>query len=90
MASALLFGASFFMVPTSTTTFGRKNLPEALWGPSLALFTTIFSLGQIIGPVAGGAISDWSGGTTEGIAAGGAILFLGTVLGAMQRALVTR
>ena len=90
MASTLLFGASFFMVPTSTTTFGRKNLPEALWGPSLALFTTIFSLGQIIGPVAGGAISDWSGGTTEGIAAGGAILFLGAGLGAMQRALGRR
>ncbi|MEM7426100.1 MAG: YbfB/YjiJ family MFS transporter [Pseudomonadota bacterium] len=87
LASAVLFGASFFMVPTSTTTFGRKNLPEPLWGPSLALFTTIFSIGQIVGPVGAGAIADYTGGPALGMAVAGGTLILGAVIALAQRAL---
>ncbi len=87
LASAVLFGASFFMVPTSTTTFGRKNLPDELWGPSLALFTTVFSIGQIIGPVGAGFIADRTGGTGAGLAAAGAVLFAGALIGTLQRPL---
>lgn len=90
VASAALFGASFFMVPTSTTTFGRKNLPEAQWGASLSLFTVLFSLGQIIGPVGAGALADMLGGVDEGLIASAAILVLGGVIGAMQRPLSRR
>lgn len=87
LASAALFGASFFMVPTSTTTFGRKNLTGAQWGPSLALFTAIFSFGQIIGPVGAGIIADQTGGPTTGLAAAGLVLLTGAVVGALQRPL---
>ena len=87
LASAFLFGASFFMVPTSTTTFGRKNLVEPLWGPSLALFTTIFSIGQIVGPVGAGAIADYAGGPAPGMAIAGGILVLGAVIALLQKPL---
>ncbi len=87
IASAILFGASFFMVPTSTTTFGRKNLPEQQWGPSLALFTTVFSIGQIIGPVGAGMIADSTGGTGTGLAVAGGVLFGGALIGILQRPL---
>lgn len=87
IGSAIVFGGSFFMVPTSTTTFGRKNLTGDQWGPSLALFTTVFSIGQIIGPVGAGAIADHTGGTSAGLAAAGAILFAGALIGVLQRPL---
>ncbi len=87
LASATLFGASFFMVPTSTTTFGRKNLSGAQWGPSLALFTTIFSVGQIVGPVGSGYIADKTGGTGTGLAIAGAVLLTGAIIGVLQRPL---
>lgn len=87
LASAVLFGASFFMVPTSTTTFGRKNLPEPLWGPSLALFTTIFSIGQIVGPVGAGVVADYAGGPALGMAIGGCTLLLGAAIALLQRPL---
>lgn len=87
LASAALFGASFFMVPTATTTFGRRNLAESRWGASLALFTVFFSLGQIIGPIAAGALADRLGGVEEGMIASAAILLLGAASGAAQRRL---
>lgn len=87
LASAFIFGASFFMVPTAVTAFGRRNLPEAQWGASLSLMTVVFSVGQIIGPVAAGAVSDATGGTSAGLAAGAVILFIGALVGAFQRPL---
>ena len=86
--SAAVFGASFFMTPTSTTTFGRKNLPERQWGASLALFTVLFSLGQIFGPVGAGVLADMAGGVEEGLIASAVILAMGGLTGAMQRRLV--
>ena len=87
LASAFIFGASFFMVPTAVTAFGRRNLPEAQWGASLSLMTVVFSVGQIIGPVAAGAVSDATGGATAGLAVGAGVLFAAAVIGAVQRPL---
>ena len=44
LASAALFGASFFMVPSSVTAFGRKNLAEA----HSKYFSTFFFVGYRI------------------------------------------
>jgi predicted MFS family arabinose efflux permease len=87
IASAALFGLSFFMVPTSVTTFGRKNLPSASWGASIALFTVIFSIGQIVGPVGAGAITDYTDSIQPGLIAAGAALLLGAVIALLQRPL---
>ena len=85
--SALLFGASFFMVPTAVTAFSRKNLDQAQWGPAMAVFTMIFALGQIIGPVAGGAIADAAGETDPGLLAAACVLLLGALIATLQRPL---
>ncbi len=85
--SAFLFGACFFIVPTAATAFGRRNLDETQWGASLALFTTVFSLGQIIGPVGAGAIADQAGGIREGLLVSAAILVMAAAVGAAQRRL---
>jgi predicted MFS family arabinose efflux permease len=87
IASAALFGASFFMVPAAVTDFSRVNLPERQLGAAIALFTVVFSVGQIVGPVAAGALSDSTGGTGAGLAAGAAILLGGALLALMQRPL---
>jgi hypothetical protein len=87
VASAALFGLSFFMVPTSVTAFGRRNLPAPLWGASIALFTVVFAVGQIIGPVAAGALNDWAGGAGPSLVAAGLILLAGGLVATLQRPL---
>ena len=88
LASAVLFGGSFFMVPTAATTFARKNLPEESWGAAVSLLTVAFSIGQIIGPTAAGAIADISGGVTAGLTAGAVVLGVGCLTGMAQRTLI--
>ena len=90
LASAALFGASFFMVPASVTAFSRTNLAERHWGPAIALFTVVFAIGQIIGPVAAGWLSDRTGGTGAGLAFGAGILLLGALVALAQRPLARK
>ncbi len=87
LIAALLFGASFFMVPTAGTVFCRKNLPPELWGRSVSLFTVVFASGQIIGPVGAGIIADRAGGPEPGLLIAAGILFLGALFGLFQRPL---
>ena len=87
LASAALFGASFFMVPSSVTAFGRKNLAEAHWGASLALMTVLYSVGQILSPTIGGLIADATGDAAISLALGAATLFLGAGVAAAQKPL---
>lgn len=85
--SVTIFGLSFFMAPTAVTSFARKNLHEALWGRAVAMFTTVFALGQIIGPTLAGMISDVSGALSQGFAVAGVILLAGAATGLLQRPL---
>ena len=90
LASAFVFGSCFFMGPASVTAFGRNNLPEAQWGASIALFTTIFAVGQLIGPVAAGYISDLTDDLTLGLIIAGATLVLAGAMAAFQKPLTAR
>src|SRR6056297_356796 len=85
--SALLFGLAVFIGPGAVTSFGRKNLPEALWGKSVSLFTLIFAIGQTIGPVAAGAIADVTGTVDTGVIVAGGILLCAAALASFQRPL---
>lgn len=85
--SALMVGGSFFMVPTSSTAFVRKNLPQIQWGKALSLFTVIFSIGQIIGPTAAGYLADVTGDNTVGLGVAALVLGVGGILGALQKPL---
>lgn len=87
LASAAVFGLSFFIAPTSVTSFGRKNLAEAQWGASFALFTTVFAIGQMIGPVAAGAVGDHTDSISLGLFGAGVTLLLAAVVATAQKPL---
>lgn len=87
--SAILFGLSFFIAPTAITNFSRKNLAETQWGTSVALFTTLFATGQMIGPVAAGAIADQANDISLGLIGAGLILLLAALFAACQKPLTS-
>src|SRR5882672_10272919 len=57
-ASALVFGVSFFAIVGSTTAFVRFNYPPSLWPKGIAAMTIVFGIGQTLGPIAVGAVTD--------------------------------
>lgn len=84
-ASGLLFGAVFFSVVASTTALVRHNLPASAWSAGIAAFTTVFALGQIVGPTVVGWIADNAGGLAHGLVFSAGALFVGAVLALRQR-----
>lgn len=85
--SGLLFGAIFLSVVASTTALVRHNLPHHAWSSGISAFTTVFALGQIIGPSAIGWIADGAGGLQRGLIFSALALFVGAILASRQRAL---
>ncbi len=85
--SGIVFGAVFLSVVASTTVLVRHNLPPEAWSAGIAAFTTVFALGQIIGPSVVGWIADGAGGLERGLVFSAAALFLGAILALRQRAL---
>lgn len=84
-ASALIFGVAFFAVVGSTTAFVRANYPAAAWPKGIAAMTIAFGIGQTVGPIAVGAITDALGSLTYALNVSAALLALGAVLAAFQR-----
>jgi predicted MFS family arabinose efflux permease len=84
--SGILFGATFLSVVASTTAFVRHNLPPALWSAGISVFTIVFALGQIVGPMVMGRISDGAG-LSRGFVYSAIVLLLGAGLAAMQKPL---
>ena len=78
-ASAVLFGGSFLIVPTSVTAFVRKAVPPRAWTAAIAMLTVGFAIGQCIGPWLSGVVSDSSYGVAGGLLLSGAVL-LGAAL----------
>ena len=87
LVSGAAFGLSIFMSPAAVTAFGRANLAQAQWGRSVALFTSAFALGQILGPIAAGALADVAHDLAIGLLAGGGVLVLGALVAAVQKPL---
>jgi predicted MFS family arabinose efflux permease len=73
-ASAVLFGGSFLIVPTSVTAFARKATPPRAWTASIAVLTVGFAIGQCVGPWLSGVVSDTRFGLAGGLLLSGAIL----------------
>jgi len=86
--SALVFGVAFFAVVGSTTAFVRLNYPPAAWPTAIAAMTIAFGIGQTLGPIAVGAITDAMGNLSIALNVSAAMLALGAVLAAFQRKLV--
>jgi predicted MFS family arabinose efflux permease len=84
-ASGLLFGAIFLSVVASTTALVRHNLPQHAWSSGISAFTTVFALGQIVGPSVIGWIADGPGGLQRGLIFSALALFVGAILASRQR-----
>ena len=82
--SALVFGVAFFAVVASTTAFVRFNYPAGAWPASIAAMTIAFGVGQTVGPLAIGAVTDALGSLSYALNVSAALLALGAVLAAFQ------
>lgn len=83
--SSALVGASVLMVPAAATSFVKANLPRPAWGSALAVVTSLFAIGQTIGPVAAGWLSDQLGSLSAGLGASAALLIAGALIALLQR-----
>jgi MFS family permease len=82
--SALVFGVAFFAVVGSTTAFVRLNYPPSEWPAGIAAMTIAFGIGQTVGPIAVGAVTDWLGNLSYALNVSAALLALGAILAAFQ------
>ncbi|MBX9711385.1 MAG: YbfB/YjiJ family MFS transporter [Xanthobacteraceae bacterium] len=85
--SAFVFGNAFLAVVIALTAFTRFNYPPAQWSKVIGGMTIVFSVGQIVGPVVTGAITDMTGSLTSALIVSAAALLLGAVVSAFQRPL---
>ena len=99
LLSGIVFGGVFLSVVASTTALVRHNLPAGDWVKGISAFTTVFAVGQIVGPVVVGWIADASSGLSVAANASGLVglqrglvfsaiaLWLGAILASRQKAL---
>lgn len=83
--SALVFGVAFFAVVGSTTAFVRFNYPPQAWPTAIAAMTISFGVGQTLGPIVVGAITDALGSLSYALNVSAALLALGAVAALCQR-----
>lgn len=88
LASAVLFGGTFLALVGSVTHAAQRVLPPTLVSDGIGLLTTLFALGQSIGPVLSGVLSDSADGVRAGIGLSVAILLVGGALFLPQRRVV--
>ncbi len=82
--SGALFGATFLSAVASTTAFVRHNLPATQWTRGIGAFTIVFAVGQIVGPMFIGWISDGAG-LARGLIYSSIMLAAGAVLAILQK-----
>ncbi len=82
--SALVFGVAFFAVVGSTTAFVRLNYPPSAWPKGIAAMTIAFGIGQTLGPIAVGAVTDAMGSLSYALNVSAAMLALGAILAGFQ------
>jgi len=82
--SALVFGVAFFAVVGSTTAFVRLNYPPSAWPKGIAAMTIAFGIGQTLGPIAVGAVTDAMGSLSYALNVSAAMLAVGAMAAAFQ------
>jgi predicted MFS family arabinose efflux permease len=83
--SALVFGIAFFAVVGSTTAFVRFNYPPATWSKGIAAMTIAFGIGQTLGPIVVGAVTDAFGSLSYALNVSAAMLAVGAMAAAFQK-----
>lgn len=89
-ASAALFGGSFLAVVTAVTHVARRATPPGSWTRVIGALTVAFALGQCLGPVLAGVMSDGSSGLRAGLLLSVVLLAAAAVMALRQRELVAR
>jgi predicted MFS family arabinose efflux permease len=84
LASALTFGASVMAMPSAVAAFVRKSQPEAAWTVLIGRLTVAFGLGQCLGPLVSGYLSDSAFGIRGGLVVSAAVLLLAALLATLQ------
>jgi predicted MFS family arabinose efflux permease len=82
--SAVVFGVAFFAVVASTTAFVRFNYPPSAWPKGIAAMTIAFGIGQTLGPIAVGAVTDASGSLSYALNVSAAMLAVGAIAAGFQ------
>ncbi len=90
MISGLIFGLVFLSLVASTTAMVKHNLPPEQWASGISVFTVIFALGQIVGPVVVGWIADGDGGLPRGLLFSAMALLLGSFFAWQQKPLTEK
>ena len=85
--SAIVFGVAFFAVVGSTTAFVRFNYPPQAWPTAIAAMTISFGIGQTLGPIVVGAITDALGSLSYALNVSAAMLAIGALAALCQRKL---
>jgi predicted MFS family arabinose efflux permease len=85
LVSAIVFGSSFMAGPTAATVLARRMLPAHGWTSGIALLTVAFSVGQAVGPLVAGALSDLKGGIALGLWLSVALLLVAGLIALTQR-----
>ncbi|WP_433781867.1 YbfB/YjiJ family MFS transporter [Actinomycetospora sp. CA-101289] len=83
--SGIVFGASFLTAITALADAARRVLDPRHWTASLAVLTTGFALGQCLGPVLSGLVSDAGGGLETGLSVSAGVLGVAALVGLLQR-----
>lgn len=86
LLSAVLFGGSFMAGPTAITIVAQKHVPQSQLTAAISMLTVSFALGQTVGPVIAGMVSDGAGNLSLGFWASPVLLFLAALLAFRQRA----
>jgi predicted MFS family arabinose efflux permease len=90
IVSGLIFGVVFLSLVASTTAMVKHNLAPEQWAAGISVFTVIFALGQIVGPVVVGWIADGDGGLQRGLLFSSLALLLGAVFAWQQKPLTEK
>ena len=83
--SALVFGGSFMAGPSSVTTLVRRLTAPHLATAAIAAMTVAFALGQAVGPVLSGYISDHTGSVVAGLWTAPLLLVLAAIFAPLQK-----
>ncbi|MGV9991557.1 YbfB/YjiJ family MFS transporter [Streptomyces sp. NPDC003374] len=85
IVSAVVFGGSFMAGPTAVTVLARRMLPAHAWTSGIALLTVAFSVGQAVGPLISGLLSDSAGGIAKGLWLSVILLAVSAAVALVQR-----
>jgi len=78
--SAVMFGGSFLAVVAAVTSFAQRVAPRSAWTRAIGALTIAVGIGQCIGPVLTGWLSDRFGTLQSGLALSVLILFIAAAL----------